>query len=43
MLRFMRIRPEERGFVSWVRVRGVLIGVGATAGLAALIWYFTSG
>jgi hypothetical protein len=43
MLRFMRIRPEEGGFVPWVRVRGVLIGVGATAGLAALIWYFTSG
>jgi hypothetical protein len=39
MLRFMRIRPEERGRV---RLRGALIALGTAAGVAALIWYFAS-
>ena len=40
MLRFMRIRPEERG---GARVRRALLVAGAAAGVAALIWYFASG
>ena len=43
MLRFMRIRAEERGSEPQARMRRALLVAGATAGFAALIWYFTSG
>ena len=43
MLRFMRIRAEERGSEPRARMRRALLVAGATAGFAALIWYFTSG